>query len=440
VRDRPQNYIWLIAFLAGSGSLLVAMALYSLIGLLRSGHEPTARSLPAIFRANLRRAIILLGITLVAGTATHTYISNQQHLHTLQQQMVSEKKDLLTLMVNQAFDQIGYGRAELEQQGLSEADIQNQIKKRLSAISFDDGDGYIFVNSHDGIVLVNRTRSEIIGRNVYNLTDRNRIHTTQSINNAAQHSEGGFVSYLRNKHGLDSKLSYSRSMPDWGWVVGARVYTDDMDQALLTVQKESAHHLMTDLAILFCLTLIVLLLLDITSRRLMATINTELTSLQDAISNHDVCSASYHFSEFQTISDLTAQSFQDLEQARQTADESESQLRDILNALDAGVVIIQPEEHKILYVNPSAARTIGCEAARLVGTVCHRHICPAEQGQCPITDLGKAIDNSRRTLITASGKIIPILKTVRPFTYCSQPALLETFVDISEQVESEEKL
>ena len=36
-------------------------------------------------------------------------------------------------------------------------------------------------------------------------------------------------------------------------------------------------------------------------------------------------------------------------------------------------------------------------------------------------------------LLNTAGSQIPIIKTVRPFTYNGQPALLETFVDITEQ-------
>jgi two-component system sensor kinase FixL len=68
----------------------------------------------------------------------------------------------------------------------------------------------------------------------------------------------------------------------------------------------------------------------------------------------------------------------------------------------------------------------------MIGTVCHKYICPAEVGKCPITDLDQTVDNSERVLLTVNGEKHPIIKTVTPVMLDGKTHFLESFVDITE--------
>jgi hypothetical protein len=83
---------------------------------------------------------------------------------------------------------------------------------------------------------------------------------------------------------------------------------------------------------------------------------------------------------------------------------------------------------------------IGAPREKIIGSICHKYICPAEKGKCPITDLGQKVDNSERVLLKANGGSIPILKTVVPVTLKGIRYLLETIVDITEYKKIEEEL
>ena len=112
--------------------------------------------------------------------------------------------------------------------------------------------------------------------------------------------------------------------------------------------------------------------------------------------------------------------------------ENERKWSIILETVQTGIVIIDPDTHAIVDVNPAAAKLIGETKERLIGSVCHRHICPAEKGNCPITDLKQTVDNSERMLLKADGTSIPIIKTVVSFPLDGHQYLLESFMDISE--------
>ena len=120
--------------------------------------------------------------------------------------------------------------------------------------------------------------------------------------------------------------------------------------------------------------------------------------------------------------------------------ESEARSRTVLEAMSTGIVVIDPETHTIVDVNPVAARLIGEPKEKIVGSICHQFICPAEEGKCPVADLGQVVDNSERVLINAEGIRIPIIKTVVPITLGGRKHLLESFTDITEHKRVEEAL
>jgi two-component system cell cycle sensor histidine kinase/response regulator CckA len=119
---------------------------------------------------------------------------------------------------------------------------------------------------------------------------------------------------------------------------------------------------------------------------------------------------------------------------------SEERSRNILNAVQAGIVIIDPETHTIVDVNPEGARLIGASKGQILSRECHKHICPAEKGQCPITDLGQKLDRAQRLLVRADGRTVPVLKTVVSVVLGGREYLLESFLDITEHKKAEDAL
>ena len=120
--------------------------------------------------------------------------------------------------------------------------------------------------------------------------------------------------------------------------------------------------------------------------------------------------------------------------------ESRTYLNQIFSSVKAGILVIDAETHRILDVNPAAAGLIQDTRENILGKECHRYICPAEKGNCPVTDCGYLVDNSERILITSDKRQIPIIKYVSPVMLSGKPALLETFIDNTERKKGEEKL
>ena len=105
----------------------------------------------------------------------------------------------------------------------------------------------------------------------------------------------------------------------------------------------------------------------------------------------------------------------------------------LFDAMPNGKILVDAESHRIVDVNRAAAAMFGAPKSEIIGQLCHRFICPAELGKCPVTDLGQTVERSDRTLLTADGRSVPILKTVATLTIDGRPHLLEAFFAISDR-------
>src|SRR5579871_1334093 len=126
--------------------------------------------------------------------------------------------------------------------------------------------------------------------------------------------------------------------------------------------------------------------------------------------------------------------------AEKLAEEAAIKFKTIFDSVQTGIVIIDPQNHRIVDVNPSALSLIGCRREAVIGAECFQFICPAEKGRCPVTDLGQTVDNSERALLTVDGRRCPIMKTVVSQLISGRQYLLESFVDISAVKRAEESI
>jgi PAS domain S-box-containing protein len=124
----------------------------------------------------------------------------------------------------------------------------------------------------------------------------------------------------------------------------------------------------------------------------------------------------------------------------QLSRQSEERLKAIMNNIQTGIILVDAETHTIVDANPAAVEMIGTAEDKIVGSVCKDYICPGRNGQCPITDLKKDVDNAEHELVKADGVTVPILKTVVPVVLSDRKYLLESFVDITERKHAEESV
>jgi PAS domain S-box-containing protein len=119
---------------------------------------------------------------------------------------------------------------------------------------------------------------------------------------------------------------------------------------------------------------------------------------------------------------------------------NEEHLKLLLNSISAGVVMIDAQTHEIVDCNCQAEKMLGMAKEKILRKICHRFICPADKGKCPISDLGQKLDMSERVLLKTEHDTIPILKTVTPITWCNHSYYIESFIDITRLKKTEKAL
>lgn len=114
--------------------------------------------------------------------------------------------------------------------------------------------------------------------------------------------------------------------------------------------------------------------------------------------------------------------------------------REIVNSIDVGVMIIDPETHRIVEANSYMGKLVGLGLDDIIGEICHTFVCPSKVGNCPITDQGYAGHKKECTLLNLDREEIPIYKTVKRIVIKNKEYLLESFVDIREYKTSQQLL
>ncbi|MBN1959209.1 MAG: PAS domain S-box protein [Desulfuromonadales bacterium] len=119
---------------------------------------------------------------------------------------------------------------------------------------------------------------------------------------------------------------------------------------------------------------------------------------------------------------------------------SNERIQTLMNSLQAGVILIREKDRRIVEANPAAERMVGVSAGGMLGKKCHQFLCPSQEGKCPVFDQGQVLDNSERSMITAEGSTLPVLKNAAILELDGERHLLESFVDIKKLKIAEKNL
>jgi len=129
----------------------------------------------------------------------------------------------------------------------------------------------------------------------------------------------------------------------------------------------------------------------------------------------------------------TAEDITEQKQAEEKLKYHEDQWKHILEELQTGVFIIECQTQNILFVNKKASQILGFSTEQMTGQPCYGFICPTPSNECPVINYNQIIDNHEMDFIKCDGKVIKVLKTVKPIIYMDQECLLESIIDISER-------
>lgn len=136
----------------------------------------------------------------------------------------------------------------------AEAELKRRALHLLETLNYGH-DGYFFVYDQQGTVLMHSRQPELIGRNLWNLTDTQGRYTIRLLLAEAR-AGGGYVDYLWRKPSsgqMAPKLGYVELLPPWGWMVGTGLYLDDIQATLTELDTEMNNSIRTTLGWLMAL-------------------------------------------------------------------------------------------------------------------------------------------------------------------------------------------
>lgn len=198
----------------------------------------------------LRQKIILLAIVplvlalcaIALAVKYQATILAQQQRASVEAAYMGTKEDELKHYVSLATRAISH----LYESGRDDPATLNEAKSIVSKLDYGGDDGYFFIYDLQGTNLMHPRLPELVGRNLWGLTDANSNPTIQRLLFRAQQPEGGFERYLWEKpstHKVAPKLGYVVTLERWGWMLGTGIYLDDVDGALTKIDAQISRNI-----------------------------------------------------------------------------------------------------------------------------------------------------------------------------------------------------
>jgi len=172
------------------------------------------------------KLLLLAFIPFLIFVIEHFYIVSIQ-----KEEMYSSRKKMLEDIVELTHNVVNNYKKLADEGKLSKKDAQNKALEYLKNMIYAKGNNYIFVYKYDGTVLSSPLKPKSIGKNQYNLRDKNGVQLIKELIDRAKEG-GGFVNYnwTAGTKVNAPKISYSKGIDGWNWMIGTGVYFDDIEE------------------------------------------------------------------------------------------------------------------------------------------------------------------------------------------------------------------
>ncbi len=188
-------------------------------------------------------------------------------------------------------------------------EIQREILNWAAKVRFGQN-GYFFVYDWTGKVISHGAQPELVGQNLINFEDSRGTKVIQRLIEVAKTPTGDFVEYWWRKPDTKKerpKVSYAQGVPEWEWMLGTGVYTDDIEQTIAAnfqkLQKSIFVNIATNLGIFIVILGCVYLYFGIvTTRKFKHSMDSFLNFFHRAATEfHPIRTDDLSFQEFQTL-------------------------------------------------------------------------------------------------------------------------------------------
>ncbi|CAB1056839.1 multi-sensor hybrid histidine kinase [Olavius sp. associated proteobacterium Delta 1] len=248
------------------------------------------------------------------------------------------------------------------------SDIQQEVLARIENITFGE-EGYIFAVQWNGLSLVDPQK----GKNVIDITDANGVKIVQELIKASK-SGGGYVSYVMPKFDRDTtynKLSYTKDISDWEWLVGAGVNMDRIetviDQKRVLLRQSVKNDIFKIILILFAILLFVLLIVKLVANRNKKNFNLFTAFFSKAATESvTIESENLHFKEFETLAEAANRMVNERNEAETALRKSERNYRQLVQSANS-IILRMDTAGRVIFFNQYAQDFFGYSEADILG-------------------------------------------------------------------------
>ncbi|MDX9709096.1 MAG: methyl-accepting chemotaxis protein [Trichloromonas sp.] len=145
-----------------------------------------------------------------------------------------------------------------------------------------EGNNYFWINDLTPVMIMHPISPELDGKNLSNNRDPEGKALFVEMADVARSKGEGFVKYLWAKPGFSEpvpKLSFVKAVPQWGWVIGAGIYIDD-------IEADLAQTLTLLVAIVAAVLLLAMILAHLTARDLSVPMARVVAMLKEMANGH----------------------------------------------------------------------------------------------------------------------------------------------------------
>ena len=254
-----------------------------------------------------------------------------------------------------------------------ERDIQQEVLERIGEIRFGYN-GYIFVVAYNGTTLMNGLQPEFIGKNISDMIDPYGVRVFQEERRSADKPGGDFIFYHWEKPStkqISPKISFVRGFPQWGWLVGAGVYNDEVESTIAIHEAEARQKMLTDVfslaLILFGILLVSLFLCYYLSHYFKRQLDIFLLFFHNMEKGGVAIATKQLFlREFEELGKSANKMLDTRQRAEAELRESEEQLRAVFNSVQ-DFIFIKDANHRYRMVNNFFERQFQIDSSVLLG-------------------------------------------------------------------------
>ncbi|MBF0646385.1 cache domain-containing protein [Desulfuromonas acetoxidans] len=180
---------------------------------------------------NVSMKIFVLSMALVVGfTLTVGWVYGR-----LKDSLYHGKNVEIEHTVESAWGVVDHYAQEYKSGTMSLEEAQTAAKQAVSHLRFDEGNNYFWIQDATPNMVMHPIKPDLDGKSLSGSTDPSGKALFVEMAKVASKNGQGFVDYQWSKPGTTKpvgKISFVKLQRDWGWIVGAGLYLDDIQAEL----------------------------------------------------------------------------------------------------------------------------------------------------------------------------------------------------------------